>query len=1081
MLFKSIFKPLLLLFLFCWVPGGAAAQDIVKGVVLDAAGDPIIGATVKVKGTNVGAVTDLDGQFSVNADEMAEIQVSYIGYLPQEVKVGGRKFLTVNLQEEETTLSDVVVIGYGTAKRSDISGSVVSVDREAMLRKAPVNLAQGLQGAAPGVMVNAQDGAPDANAAIRIRGVATINGSADPLYVVDGVQVGTNANFLNPQDIENVEILKDASATAIYGARGANGVVMITTRHGHKGAVHVDVMANWGIQTLDRTLDVLDADTYAKAIRIGRAVDGSNIVMPVWGEQYDGQRKTVDWQKEMTRTALRQNYTASVSGGTEKLQGSFSAGYLDNKGIIVNTNYRRMNLRGTLRAQVNKYLEMGGDVNFTHSVSQGSNYAFNNNNNLSSLRDFATAVPTMDYTDASGNLIHPNVVNADGTYGTYWQSTVGGEVPKLSDNYYARQMEICNPYRVNRLLSNMYVDISPVKGLHLKSILSYGHTATDKSEWTPKRLRYNNGELYPLLGVNANEKFELTQTAGYDKGIETYLTYNWYNDIHNITVMAGNSVSKSYGSWVSASAEDFPGSSIRDISLTNDLDTKTGNGAFNLQTRFISYYGRVMYGLLDRYNFTATIRRDGSSNFGAGNRWGTFPSFAASWRISEEAFVKRALPALSNLKLRLGWGRTGNAGSATNLATPQLSSDGIMYHFYSSGASTQNFSTANGMAQASVIDTNLKWETNEQWNIGLDGGFFNNALTFTIDYFIRTSKDLLLYQSLRPSTGWNDVYTNYGEIRNTGLEFSLSYNRHFGKDWTLGATLTGSTLKNKIIKSGLDIMETCDWNDGTTEDGSNMGTVAGSSMWWNNHSICREGYAVGSYYGYRTDGLFTSQEELDALNEAAYAAGWTDGYQVAGTKVGDVKFVDLNGDGHISEEDMDIIGNGFPKLNFGLNLTASYKQWDASLYLYGVLGQDILSYSAMRLSTIAPSDDNVSNILKESYNDIWSESNPGGTLPRLTVLDLNHNTRCSDLWVKNGDFLKISQLQIGYTFPRKWTAPLMLSALRVYASISNLCCLSSYNKYGDPECGQGNVLYTGLDTGRYPSPRTYSFGLSVQF
>lgn len=1058
------------------------SQNItVKGNVKEASGDALPGVSIQQVGASTGTVTDLDGNFSISVPTNAKLTFSYVGYNSQTVPVAGKRTLNIVLKEDLKSLSEVVVIGYGTAKRSDISGSVTSINAENMMKRSPINLAQGLQGAAAGVIVTQQDGSPEASAAIRIRGVGTINGSADPLYVVDGVQVGTNANFLNPQDIEHIEILKDASATAIYGARGANGVVMITTKHGQKGAVHLDVSANWGIQTLSSTLNTLDADQYANAVRLGRAADGAVPIMAIWNTKYDGQRKTIDWQKEMTRSALRQMYTASLSGGTDKMQGNFSAGYLDNEGMVVNSKYRRMNLRGTLKAQVTSYLEVGGDVNFTHSVSRGSNATLGNNVNLSSLRDYATAVPTMDYTDDAGNIIHPNVVNSDGTYGTFWQSSAGAEVPKSADNFYARQMELNSPTRTNRLLANVYVDITPFKGLHLHSIYSYGHTATDNSSWTPKRPRYNNGAAVTLIGIDANEAFSLSQSSGYDKSIETYLTYNWSNDIHNVTVMAGNSVSKSFGSWVNASAENFPGSNIRDIGLTNDLDTKTGGGAFNLETRFISYYGRLMYSLMDRYNLTATVRRDGSSNFGSGNRWGTFPSFAASWRISEEPFMKN-LPEVTNVKLRFGWGRTGNAGSATNLATPQLSSSGIMYHFYADGASTQTFNTANGLAQASVIDTNLKWETNEQWNVGLDFSLLNNDLNVTLDYFVRNSKDLLLYQSLRPSTGWNNVYTNFGEIRNKGFEFNVAYNHRINNDWTIGATVNGSTLSNKIIKSGLDIMNTCDRNDGVSMgDGSNMGTVSGTAMWWNNHSICREGYAVGSFYGYRADGLFTSQTELDELNAKAKAAGFTDGYQVSTTKLGDVKYKDLNADGHIDEKDMDVLGNGFPDLNFGINLSATYKNWDASVYMYGVLGQDILSYSAMRLSTITPSDDNVSNILKSAYNDAWSATNTSGTLPRLTIVDLNHNTRCSDLWVKNGDFLKISNLQIGYTFPKNWLKPLQISGARAYVSVSNLCCLSGYNKYGDPECGQGGVLWTGLDTGRYPMPRTYAFGLSVQF
>jgi TonB-linked SusC/RagA family outer membrane protein len=954
---------------------------------------------------------------------------------------------------------------------------VASVDANSMMKKSPINLADGLKGAAPGVIVTSQDGAPNAMAQVRIRGVGTINGNAEPLYVVDGVQVGTNANFLNPQDIESIEVLKDASATAIYGSRGANGVVMITTKHGAKGAVHVDVNASWSIQTLASTLNTLDVDTYAKAVRQARANDGQNVGYAIFSEKYDGQRKDIDWQKEMTRSALRQNYTMSASGGTDKFQGTFSAGYMDNEGIVINTRYRRMNLRGTMKAQVNDYLEVGGDINFTHDVNRGSNVGFGNNGNLSSLRDYATLVPTMDYTDANGAVIHPNVVNADGTYGTFYQTSAkGNEISGGTDSYYAKQMELDNPTRSNRLLANVYADLTLLKGLHLKSIFSYNHSSTDSYNWGTPVHRYNNGEEVAMQGIDLRRTFSLTQSSSYDKAIETYLTYHWSNDIHDITAMAGNSVSQSKGYWVNASAKDFPAETIRSIALTNDLTTKDCGGAFNLQTRFISYFGRVMYSFMNRYNLTATVRRDGSSNFGAGNRWGTFPSAAASWRISEEPWMKD-ISAISNVKLRLGWGRTGNAGSATSSAVAQLGSASTMYHFYSDGATTQNFITANGMAQLIIADTNLKWETNEQTNVGLDFSLLNGDLNFSFDYFVRNSKDLLLNVSVRPSSGYQTYYTNYGKIRNRGFEFNVNYNHRFSKDWTFGATLNGSTLKNKIISSGNDIFSTCSGgNDGSNIDGSNVQAIDASSMNWTNHSICREGYAVGSFYGYRYAGIVRDQATLDELNAKA---GGT--YQ-EGLGIGDMYYKDLDGDNKVNENDVEVLGNGYPKLNFGLTLNASYKNWDFSVYTYGVLGQDILSYSAMRLSTMKMGDDPcIPNILKDAYKESFT-NNPNGSLPRLGVLDnKNCNCRVSDFWIKNGDFLKINNIQIGYTFPKNWLEPLKISAVRAYLSVSNLACISSYNKYGDPECGQGSVVFTGLDSGRYPTPRTYSLGLSVQF
>lgn len=716
---------------------------------------------------------------------------------------------------------------------------------------------------------------------------------------------------------------------------------------------------------------------------------------------------------------------------------------------------------------------MGGDLNFTHDVNRGSNTGFGNNGNLSSIRDYATLMPTMDYTDAGGNIVSPNIVNPDGTYGTFWQTASNGYELISTDSYYAKQMELDNPTRGNRFLANMHIDLSLVKGMHLKSIFSYNHTSTDSYNWgTPVR-RYNDGKEVHMQGVDIRRTFGLTQSSSYDRSLETYLTYHWTNDTHDITGMVGNSVSQNKGYWVNASAKDFPAENIRSIAQTLDSSTKDGGGGFNLETRFISYYGRLMYSLLNRYNLTATLRRDGSSNFGSGNRWGTFPSAAASWRISEEPFMK-AVDFVSNIKLRLGWGRTGNAGIATSSAVEQLGSTNTLYHFYSLGASSQDFIKANGVAKLIIANPNLKWETNEQTNVGLDFSLLKGDLNVSLDYFVRNSKDLLLDVSVRPSSGYKTYYTNYGKIRNRGFEFSVGYNHRFNKDWAFGATLTGSTLKNKIISSGLDIMNTCSGgNDGTNIDGSNVQGIASEWLGWKNHSICREGYAVGSFYGYRALGIVRSEEQLAEIKSKVNQPG---------LKVGDIYYADLDHNGTIDANDMTVIGNGFPKLNYGLTLNASYKNWDFSLYTYGVMGQDILSYSAMRLSVMKQGDDpSVANILREAYNESFT-NNPNGSLPRLSLLDSeNNNSRVSDFWIKSGDFLKISNIQVGYTFPKTWLAPLKLTNARAYLAVSNLACISGYNKYGDPECGQGSVIYTGLDSGRYPTPRTFSFGLNVQF
>lgn len=1066
------------------IPFWSFGQNIkVRGSVTDNFGATLVGVNVLIKGSTIGAITNANGKYEIEADANATLVFSYIGYETRTVEVNGRAEISISLKVEDTFTEEIVIIGYGSVKKSDISGSVVSVNGEDISRNAPTNILQGLQGVAAGVMITAQDGAPDANAAIRIRGVATINGSAKPLYVIDGVQVGTDANFLNPNDIESVEILKDASATAIYGAAGANGVIMIATKRGMPGSTNITLSADFGIQTLASTLDVGDADQYAKNIRTGRANDGANVVNAIFSEDYDGIRKTIDWQEEMTRASIRQQYNISASGGTKNTQSRLSLSYLDNDGIIVNTNYNRLTGRANVVTKAAGFIEIGGDVSFVHTKTRGSNVDYGNNGNLSSLRDIAFYCPTMDYVDAiTGEYVSPNVENSNGTYGTFMQSSVSSYDGNPDDNIYAVQKENTATTKTNRVLTSAYAKINLFKGLDFKTILSYNLYMRDYQYFEDIKHRYMPDGVTEIELVEYDDRYSLQidNSQSNTLAIESYLTYNWMNEIHNLTLMAGYSANKSFGDWVTASATDFPGGNIRDIGLTSDLDTKTGDGAYDLEVRGLSYFGRTIYTLMDRYIITGTIRRDGSSNFGVGNRWGTFPSAALAWRISEESFLKDN-QVISNLKLRLGWGRTGNSGGATYKSIASLTSESIAYYLYSQngvagfGSSAQ---TANGYISP-LVDTNLKWETNEQNNIGIDLGLLNNTLNITVDYFTRTSKDLLLERSIRPSAGYTSVYTNYGEIQNKGIEFNVSYNKQINKNWNIGIKLTGSSLKNKIITMGADLLNE---NTSSTDDGSNVGAVgATSSVYWTGHSICREDYAVGSFYGYEVEGVFQSQEEVDAINALAVEAEHEQ-YQEANTGPGDFKYKDLNSDGFIDEDDMTILGNGFPKVNFGLTLNATYKNWDISIYSYGVLGQKINSYSAMTLSNIYPGDNQtIPNILKESSEEAWTSENKSNTLSKMTILDYNLNMRASDKWIKKGDFLKINTVQIGYNFDKRLLKSLRIESTRLYVSVQNLLCISSYNKYGDPEVGQGSVLYTGLDTGRYPMPRIFSAGFNIQF
>lgn len=1055
-----------------------AQQQIVTGKVLDATtNEPLVGVNVSIEGTTVGTITDVAGNYSLVPPGSAKTLVfTYIGYTTVKVQLQGQKTIDVKMTSEVLSLEEVVVVGYGTARKSDISGSVASVSREEMLKVAPTNILQGLKGLAAGVVISARDGAPDANSTIRIRGVATINGTTNPLYVVDGVQVGTNVNFLNPGDVANIEILKDASATAIYGSAGANGVIMITTIRGSQGPSHISLSADFGIQTLAQTLDVCNVDQYAANIRQARANDGGILANQVWAAKYDGQRQNIDWQKVLTRVSQKQQYNLSASGGTETTQSSLSLSYLNNDGIVINSNYKRLTGRANITTKVADFLEIGSDLNFVHSESNGSNAQLGNNGNLSSLRDMAFVCPTMDYVDPISNqLVTINFKNANGTFGAPEQGGTGSNDGNLGNNLYASQMENTGISKNNQVLLSAYANIKLFKGLTFKSIASYNYsTGNWYNFWgNVKRYMPDGVTEIPLWNYDAKYYLGISNSNYNNLAIESYLTYNWKNDIHSLTLMAGNSVSKGLGNWSSASGNGFPAANIRDVSLTNDPTARSGTGAYNLQSRGLSYFGRLNYSLKDRYIITGTLRRDGSSNFGADNRWGTFPSAAAAWRISEESFLK-GNPTISNLKLRLGWGQTGNSGGATDLSVTALTTNQIQYFYYGqNGQSGMNTTRqlATGYAPT-LTDPRLKWETNEQTNVGIDLGLLKNELTVTADYFIRTSKDLLLYQTVRPSSGYTQVYTNYGNIENKGFELSLNYKKMINQDWSFGAILTGSTLKNKVIKMGADLFS------------ENYGAVgATSGTHWNGHSICREGYAIGSFWGYQVDGIYQSQAEIDSYNAAAINAGHPGGYNNGSKTVpGDFRYKDLNGDGFIDDNDRTILGNGFPKLNYGLTLNATYKNWDISIYSFGVYGAKIYSYSAMTLSNMFPSDNGTTpNVLKEVAANAWTADNHSTTMSRLSFLDLNYNMRGSDEWIKKGDYFKISNVQIGYNFNKNLLKSIRLEGARLYASVQNLFCISSYNKYGDPESSQGSILFTGLETGHYPNPRIYSVGLNVQF
>lgn len=1014
-------------------------KKTITGTIFDEDDMPVIGANIVEAGTSNGTITDLDGRFSLNVDHNAIIHISYIGFLEQDLSTTNRSTFRIVLKEDTRTLDELVVIGYGSVRKSDVTGSIVSVSSDDMMKRNPINLAQGLQGTAAGVSVLRNSGSPSGDFTIRIRGVATVNNSADPLFVVDGIQVGTDANFLNPNDVETIEILKDASATAIYGSKGANGVVMITTKRGVKGKTDIKFAANFGIQTLSDKLDVMNAGDFVKAARRAAASDDNILTNGAW-INYDTELNSFDWQKEMSQMALTQNYNLIASGGSEKTQAVLSLGYLNNDGIIIETNYKRLTARANIDHKI-KFINTGVNITYMHNESYGSG----------NLQTYAAIIPTMDDVDDNGNLLNVPIQYDDGTWG-HFKREGNGDTNKGQDNPVAAARTRDSKNYQNRVLANAYIDFNLLKGLQFKTIGGINYYGRSYHGYT-----YWHDRTYG--SADRPDAFSVSQNTGLTYLLESYLTYDMHiSNVHHLNLMGGYSSSRYIPQDVDVSASDFPASTIRRIELTNNKGTINAGGGLGLESRNESYFGRINYSLLDKYLLTTTIRRDGSSNFGAGNRYGTFPSASFAWRASEEQFINR-LDLFSNLKFRIGWGQTGNAGNPTNRSVDQLSSNRIAYYYYMAGKEL----IAPGLAQVFEIDTNLKWETNEQTNIGLDFGFMNNSLNFSFDYFIRDAKDILLNRPLRPSTGYTSIYTNAGHIRNSGFEFLAYYQKQLG-DWYMNFRINGSTLKNKAIDVGNDIYYS-------------EGAAAGD--YWDNYSLTRNGYPVASFYGWRVDGIFQSQSEIDALNAKAIDdEGNPSYYQSASTQPGDFKYKDLNGDGRIDDEDRDVLGHGYPTINLGFNIILGYKNWDFNLSSYGVFGQKILSYAYKNLTSMYIADGGYRNVLKEYADNAWTQDNKSNIYPRLTKQDANHNGQVSDAFLKNGDFLKIQNLQIGYTLPKNVIDPLLLSNLRVFAGVENLFTFTPYSA-GDPEIGTNNILQNGFDGGRYPFPRTYVLGFTL--
>lgn len=982
----------------------------VTGTVTDVSGEPIIGANIRIKGTTTGTITDIDGNFSIEAEPQSVIEVSYIGYLTQETVINNQKSIRFLLKEDTKTLDEVVVIGYGVQKKADLTGSVANINTEKLNTQSNANIGQALQGKIAGVDIVSQGGAPGSGTRIMVRGIGTLN-NASPLYIVDGMYMNS-IDHINPNDIASIDVLKDASSAAIYGSRAANGVIIVTTKEGSntEGKPIIDLSVNLGISTASKFLDMLDAKGWAEVTTIARQAIGK----PALDMATDlANRPDNDWQDIMFRPALMQNYNLSVKGGGKYSTYYTGLGYFNQDGIVKGTNYQRYNIqskndykRGIFSAGTNLIISFSHDKPLHQELRGGM------------IGTILQSVPTLEKYDDT----------REGGYGGTYGDVVNIPHPLaiIDDN-------IMDRYNENvKIFANLYAQIELFKGLKYKLNLTPDFSFE----------RYKNYLNKYDFGLATNSITQLTERQRRRRNIlvENLLTFDRTFEEHKISALAGYTYQDSRFRHIQAYGEGLP-QGLEEIDAATTNRSNEGNSWRSVLT---SILGRVFYSYQNKYLFTATIRRDGSSKFGKNNRYGYFPSFSLGWNVAEEKFMEN-VHWLDQLKLRGGYGVLGNQ-EIDNYQYSSTITTGINYPDGNGGL-------LQGAFPKNFANPDIKWEETAMTNVGIDFMAFNNRLSLTADYYVKNTKDILLTVPIPISSGGaNDPIRNAGKIRNNGFEFNLGWMDQPNPDISYGINLIGSFNKNKVIAMG-----------------SESGSIKGGSTNQNiTTSETKAGYPIGGYWLISTAGYFNSQEEVDA-----YAK---DGKKIQpAAEPGDIKFVDANNDGVINDDDRVFQGSPFPDFTFALNGNMRYKNFDLSIGLQGVLGNKIYNATRQTLEDVTKGSNFLASCL-----DYWTPENKNASHPRLTWDDPNRNTRAeSDRYLENGSYLRLRSVQLGYTFPQTWFKGAIQHA-RVYINAENLFTITSYSGYS-PDVNADNANYRGFDNFIYPTNRTFMLGLNVTF
>lgn len=1005
-------------------PRQADKVRLLKGSVVDETGQPVIGANIVVEGTTNGTITDVEGTFSLQAPEKAELHISYIGYLDQRVKVEHQTTLRIILQEDTQTLDEVVVVGYGTMRKSDITGAVASVRLDDLKQGASTSVDQMLLGKSAGVNVVQSSGEPGGGFSVNIRGASSINGGVSPLYVIDGVPIdnsrpvsqGSIVGFsdnrsprnpmssINPADIESLEILKDASATAIYGSRGANGVILITTKSGKSEKMKVSYSGSVGIQSPSNKLNLLSAAEYKNVLNALVDAGGDSEASRV-GEIANGGAGT-DWQDEVTRkNAITHEHQLSFSGGNSKTYYYSSFNYVKQEGIVKNTSFERIGTRLNLKSDINTKLQIGMNVSGTYMKDHFVANGFGVNENAGVMYTAYNYDPTVAVKDEEGTFALSPILTLDNP------AALNEGMTSYSDTY--------------RILASAFGEYHLTDDLFLR--LNVGTDFMNESRKNFVSSLTKQGRFYGGIGSNQNSEksnYIVEATANYGKTIQK----------HSFGAVAGISYQRYVTSYLNNRAAGFPNESLgaENLALGSQETFRMSNSVTG--NRLASYIGRVNYSFDDRYLATVTFRADGSSRFGKNNKFGYFPSAALAWRISNESFLKE-ISQLSSFKLRVGWGRTGNQeiGDYPALSTYQ-----------SAGSAIWDGKQVVGTGPAKIPNPDLKWETTDQINVGIDFGVFKNRINGGIDYFWKKTTDMLLQLPVPQSTGYNSILSNIGRIDNKGLELFLNTINVDTRSFKWESNITFTSMRNKVKNLG-----------GIDEIIIGAGYTHVEQV-----AIRKPGLPLNSYYGWEVAGVWQERDDFSSMKEDY--------------KPGDLKYVDQNQDGVINDADRVVLGNSFPDFQWSFGNIFSYKNFDLYVFLEGVQGVDMLNGNL--IDSYFPINFR-RNKFAEPYLNRWTAENPTNEYPSFVDPLKQGRKVVNSRTLSDASYVRLKTIRLSYTFPK---LSRLIQSLQVYVTAENLFTLTDYVGL-DPAINPNSNSNFRMDFNAYPSARTFIFGVKIDF